>query len=73
MAFDPNELMLDELEVSVRTSNLLRGLRIRTLGELLELPSITATRAVIGELREVFAELGVTYPGELRVKDKTRC
>lgn len=64
---------VDELEVSVRTSDFLGSLGVITLGELLGLPEIRVpdtTRPkmaamMLAELRDLFESLGVTYSGIL--------
>ena len=64
------DIPLEELEVSIRTAGVLEALPAKTVGELLALPVISATRLSLFELKEVFAELGVVYSGELRPTEK---
>jgi cell wall assembly regulator SMI1 len=74
----PNETKakpLDELEVSVRTFEVLSSLGVDTVGELLALPRIEIpaswpakiARLVAREIQEVLAELGEEYRGEIVV------
>lgn len=66
---------IDDLELSVRSSELLRGLGARTVGDVLALPAIAMpedwpvkmARLVAMELGEIFEQLGVTYEGQLIV------
>ncbi|MDB4946988.1 MAG: molybdenum cofactor biosynthesis protein MoeA [Labilithrix sp.] len=57
---------IDDLELSVRSMQLLRDLGVSTVGELLDRPSIDAPKQVVAELDAIFDELGVTYTGEWR-------
>jgi cell wall assembly regulator SMI1 len=64
---NPDEIRVEDLEVSVRTHGELLQLGAGTLAELLALPVIEVRTALVArELRELFDELGVEYPGELR-------
>ncbi len=64
---NPDEILVEDLEVSVRTMGELLRLGVGTLAELLALPVIEVRTALSAqELRELFAELGVEYQGELR-------
>lgn len=73
MTDDVKEQPLEDLEVSVRTAELLSSLGVDTVGELLALPriEIPATwpakiaNLVKAELAEVLEELGVTFAGEI--------
>lgn len=66
MTRKPEDIPLEELEVSIRTAGVLEELPAKTVGELLALPVISATRLSLMELKDVFAGLGVTYAGEFR-------
>jgi len=59
------ETPVDELEVSVRTAQILTGLGVKTLGDVLAAPTIKASPHVIAELTFLFDELGVEYTGKL--------
>ena len=56
---NPDEILVEDLEVSVRTMGELLRLGAGTLAELLALPVIEVRTALSAqELRELFAELG---------------
>lgn len=59
------ETAVDELEVSVRTAQVLGDLGVKTLGDLLAAPVVRAPAHVIDELTFLFDELGVEYTGKL--------
>jgi hypothetical protein len=59
------ETPVADLEVSVRTSQVLAGLGVKTLGDVLAAPVIKASAHVIAELTFLFDELGVEYTGKL--------
>lgn len=59
------ETPVGDLEVSVRTSQVLAGLGVNTLGDVLAAPVIKASPHVIAELTFLFDELGVEYTGKL--------
>ncbi len=59
---------LDELDVSVRTSEFLADLGVDTVGELLALPEIRAPRMIAAELQVIIDELGLEYRGRIIVE-----
>ena len=59
------ETPVADLEVSVRTSQVLAGLGVKTLGDVLAAPVIKASAHVIAELTFLFDELGVEFTGKL--------
>ena len=59
------ETPASELEVSVRTAQVLESLGVKTLGDILKAPVIKASPHVIAELTFLFDELGVEYTGKL--------
>jgi len=73
MADDVRETLIDDLELSVRAYELVQGLGVATLGELLDLPKIEIPehwpkkvgQLVAAELAEAFESLGVEYAGAL--------
>ena len=73
MADDRRQLTLDELELSVRSSELLQSLGVQTLGQLLDLPKIEipddvplkTARLMVAELEELFEDMGVEYAGTI--------
>lgn len=75
MTDDVKGRRLDDLEVSVRTFELLSSLGIDTVGELLALPRIEVPKAwpmkiaklVVHEIHTVLEELGETYGGQIVV------
>lgn len=70
---DPTSLPIDELEVSVRTQELLASLGVTTVGQLLALPEIRIpdgvptkiAKLMRAELGLVLDALGVEYPGNI--------
>lgn len=69
------DVLVEELELSVRGSEWIEGLGVSTVGQLLDLPRLAfpddwppaIARMVAAELTEVFQELNVEYTGELVV------
>lgn len=59
---------IDDLELSVRTSTLLAGMGITTVGALLAAPELRLTKAAAGEIEEALAEKGLTYGGAMIVE-----
>ena len=59
------EMSVEELELSARSAQILAGLGVRTLGDLLAAPSIRAPAHVIDELTFLIDELGLEYTGKL--------
>jgi cell wall assembly regulator SMI1 len=68
-----NDLSIDDLELSMRAYELLAGLGVSNVGELLTLPKIVVpadwpakiAQLVGAEIRALFDGLGVAYAGEL--------
>ena len=60
---EATQVRIEDLELSVRSMGLLLELGVETLGDLLALPSIPATKMVVAELSEVLAEHGLRYHG----------
>jgi hypothetical protein len=58
---EPAEIFLTDLDLSMRTFELLSNLPISTLSELLSMPSIICSRLSKLELEGVFEENGVNY------------
>ena len=61
---EPPGVRVEDLEVSVRSMELLLDLGVETLGDLLALPSISTTKIVVAELTEVLSEHGLVYAGK---------
>ena len=59
------EMPMEQLEVSARSAQILAGLGMKTLGDVLAAPSIRAPAHVIDELTFLIDELGLEYPGTL--------
>ena len=74
MTDDLKKMRVDELELSLRSSELLQNLSVSTLGDLLELPEIAtpddwsprSAKLVAADIRDALASLGVEYAGEIR-------
>jgi len=74
MSDDPRGLRLAELELSLRSSELLQSLPVTTVGELVDLPEIVlpqdwpprTAKLVAAEILELLASLGGEYPGRIR-------
>lgn len=59
-------MKIDELELSVRTSTLLKSLGLNTLESVLNAEEIVATPLSVLELNALFGELQVEFKGILR-------
>lgn len=60
------DTLIDELELSANSAAWIRSLGVRTVGELLDLPTLSPPHELIEhELAAHLEELGLTYDGEL--------
>ena len=74
MTDDVHNRSVDELELSIRTSEFVKSLGVETIAELVELPVLelpedTPARLaplMAGELRQALEALGIEYRGEIR-------
>lgn len=65
-----NGTAIDDLELSVRTAAYVQSLGVTTLEELLAVPRLVLERKMMAaELRELFADRGVAYAGEMVVDE----
>lgn len=58
------EILISELEVSIKTRELLADLSIKTLAELFQLPKIYCDKRSALELEDIFKQYEVNYLGE---------
>lgn len=64
MVENQRKILVSEIELSVRTFELLTDLKIYTLGDLLDRSTIECSSMSQKELNEVFLEFGVTFHGK---------
>ncbi len=64
------EMAIDDLELSVRSAGLFMGLGVETVGDLLDLPSITTTGHLRAEIIAILEGFGVAYEGEWIVPEE---
>ena len=57
-------MAIEDVELSFRSAGLLMELGVETVGDLLDLPSITTSALVKTELTAALEDLGATYAGE---------
>jgi Bacterial RNA polymerase, alpha chain C terminal domain len=58
---DYKDISIESLELSIRSSDLLKSLGVNNLAELMALKNFTTDKLIIGELREVLEELDVPH------------
>jgi cell wall assembly regulator SMI1 len=65
----PQEISIVDLQLSVRTSDYVESLGVKTLAELLAVPRLVVKRLMARELEEIFTEQGVEFAGELVIDE----
>jgi len=63
------DIKISELELSIRTQNVLNEISVKTLEELLSLPIIHCNKLSSLELQELFKELKVNYKGVFKPQE----
>ncbi len=79
MSDDALAIALEDLELSIRSTQWLRTLGLKSIGDLLARPRLelpedwppAMARMVAAEVQEVFEEMGVSYDGEIVVPSTT--